>query len=254
MKATIALVLASLALVVAVAAPFWCYYDLQKQLAPVSASVQALENTAKTNRALIEAQAVQSNTPMPSIVTETDWRQAWESIPACGGLEQALPAPEKLRILGLQGLIDQGYAAVRICYDATSKHAAFILAKKVLTTPGPGIAPTCVDACDQDIFGVIHGDTKSLKYLESAGRLGIFGEAYDQYCLIDKELNDEETGSEKILFYCGSGESGGLAAWYQFEMKNDTLTTVQTLVEKGPPERFDVKDAELLKLFSRQAN
>jgi len=254
MKATLALILASIALVVAVAAPFWCYYDLQKKLAPISASVSILEQTAKTNRALIEAQAAQSNTPLPNIVTEADWRRAWDSIPACGGLEQALPATPALETLGFDGLIDQGYTPARLCRDVDSRHIAFIFAKQKLTVPGPGIAPTCVDSCDQVIFGMINGDTKSLRYLESSSKLGIYAESFDQYCLIDKMLEGGQKGPEKMLLYCGSGESGGLTSWYQYDLNVDKLTTVQTLKELGPPQQFEVKDPELLKLFSRQTN
>jgi len=254
MKEKLALILSVLALATAIAVPLWTRYDLLNRLSPIQASVQVLEDTAKTNRALIEAQAAQAKTPLPTVVTGTDWQRAWDSVPACGAAEQPIPSAESLKILGLEGLMARGYVPARLCFDAASRHVAFILAKENLTSPGPDMAPTCVDSCDLTVFGVIHGDTKSLRYIESVNHLGIYAEAYNQYCLIDKVVDDGQNGPESLLFYCGSGEYGGLNAWYQHSLVGDKLTLVQKLLEFGPPQKLDVKETEILKLFSRQAN
>jgi hypothetical protein len=183
---------------------------------------------------------------------ESDWNLALSKISACDAkIEQssAMPAEDTLSVLGLKSLLEQGYNVAQICRDDSSNLVAFILAKQELTKPASDVEPTCVDNCDKVVFGTINTKSRELNYKMSSHKLGIYAEAYNQYCLIDHVgLNGE------MFFYCGSGESGGLTDWYYYQLNSDQLTSVQSMTNLGPPETFDIKSQPLLDLFRYKSN
>ncbi len=217
----------------------------------LSQALAQLQEQVETNKAAITAHVTASQAAESAAANS--WNDAVLKLPVCGTASQPLPDAATLVTLGFKSLEDNGYIPARVCYDDGSSLIAFIMAKKELTAPSAGAAPACVDSCDKVVFGLLDPKLKTLKYLESADHLGLYGEAYDQYCLIDRAYSNT-AGDERMLLYCGSGESGGLTAWYQYEFKGDKLTTVQTLTELGPPEKYDVKAPDLLQLFSRKTN
>ncbi len=217
----------------------------------LSDALSALSEQVRTNQALISSHVTE--TQAAATAAASAWTDAVNKLPACGAAQQDLPDAATLATLGFKSLQNSGYAPARVCLDKGSEMIAFIMAKKELTKPTPESEPACVDSCDKVVFGLLDPKLKTLKYLESADHLGIYGEAYDQYCLIDKALNGAGS-AERLLLYCGSGESGGLNSWYQYEFQGDKLTTVQTLLQLGPPETYDVKAPDLLQLFGRKTN
>ena len=200
---------------------------------------------------------VGSEAPVQVSVIDSDaWKLALAKVGECDAKsesEAAVPDSKTLQDLGLQGLLDEGFTVSKICNDGMSGRVAVILAKQDLTSPAEGIAPTCVDRCDSVVFATIDTSTGALNQKKSTKKLGIFSEAYDQRCLVDQVVPATEQANDKILFYCGSGESGGLVTWYQYEFNSDTLTTVQIMTDLEP-EKFDVKSPSLLPSFRYKSN
>lgn len=249
MKEKIIWVVALLALVAGGAA-LTLSYNNQNKTAALSGIVNVLGQRTTAAETVLNAHLAQPTNNASAAPVTSAWDEALKVLPACGNADQPLPDKTKLETLGFGGVMGKGYEPAVVCRDATSGLVAFIMAQKALTKPQPDAAETCVDSCDQDAIGVLNPATKVLKYVESGKKLGIYGEAYDQFCLIDKSMTG--TAGETILFYCGSGESGGLTKWYQYELDGDKLTLVQELKSMTPAPTYDVKNQDLLKQFSRQ--
>ncbi|MFH1620844.1 MAG: hypothetical protein ABIB04_02045 [Patescibacteria group bacterium] len=226
-----------------------------QDLSQRQASLEILQRqTAEQN---LEPLAVlPSATDTTPTVSATNLKQVISKLTTCDAKkESGAIAPDRATLiaLGLESLLTEGFSATRICFDTSNNRVAFILAKQNLTSPSPGVKPTCVDSCDNDIFGTIDAGSGALYYKRSMNQLGIYSESYNQYCFIDKTMPGTSQTDDKILFYCGSGESGGLTGWYQYELSNDKLTSVQEIIESYP-ENFNVLSPTILKLFKYKSN
>jgi hypothetical protein len=225
--------------------------NLRAQTGVMVQSVEAIEKQLMTMAAVVAVRT--SGQPAASVpVASTAWDNAVAELSPCGKLTGDVPDDDVLRVLGLGGILDSGYSAASICFDEQHNHIPFIMAKEELTPPTeptPDSRTVCVDFCDKVVFGLLHPDTKILKYIESSHHLGIYAEAYDQACHIDQVMDQASADDEAILLYCGSGESGGLSHWYQYEINGDKLTEVQALKDIGPPKTYDVKEPALLGKF-----
>ncbi len=168
-------------------------------------------------------------------------------------LNATMPDKNTLSNLGLGNLLTEGYSTSQICFDSSSNRVVFILAKEKLTSPAVGIDPTCVDSCDQDVFGTIDAASGKVNSKLSVHQLGVYSESYNQSCLIDKVIPGATQATDKILFYCGSGESGGMTNWYQYEFDGDKLTSVQNMTTLDP-EKFEIKSKALLNMFQYKSN
>lgn len=203
--------------------------------------------------------ATPSASQTPIVEQVEDWNLALSKIPICDAKTQWTQANinfdnDILKSLGINNLIEQEYAVAQLCRDDSADRIAFILAKQELTKPAPDIEPMCVNSCDKVIFGNINTKTKEVNYKISNHHLGIYAEAYNQFCFIDKIVSSDDLAiNGLLLFYCGSGESGGLTSWYSYGLGNDNLTLVQQMTNLEP-ETFNVKDEKLLSLFRYKSN
>ena len=234
--------------------------QMARSLSAVASNVQELAQAR--NSPALQPTTMTEPTPTPQIPTNSPQDKAWRSVVSelspCDAKKEAgatMPAQPDFEVFGLKDLLNGGFHVAQACYDTASHRVALILAKQSLTRPTPNSQPTCVDSCDEveyRTFDTISGDWYSVGTVE---HLGIYAEAYNQGCLIDKIIPGSRPRLDTILFYCGSGESGGMTTWYQYDLGVDSpkLVTVQTMTNLDP-EKFDVKRPELLKLFKYQSN
>lgn len=239
--------------------------QVSKSLTMIGTQLQDLsqrQTTIETSQRQVTQQNTQPTAVLPPAggttptPTAPNWKLAIAKLTACDAKKESgasAPGQATLVTLGFQSLLTEGFSATQVCLDASNNRVAFILAKQNPTSPAAGVDPTCVNNCDKDIFGTINTESGALNYKRSNNQVGIYSEAYNQYCLIDKTIPGASQMNDKILFYCGSGESGGLTSWYQYEVLNDKLTSVQTMTSMDP-EKFDVKSSALLKLFQYKSN
>ncbi|KKU12500.1 MAG: hypothetical protein UX17_C0048G0008 [Parcubacteria group bacterium GW2011_GWC2_45_7] len=170
--------------------------------------------------------------------------QNLQSIAACSATVHQLPTKNTQEQLGIKSLLESGYEMIDACREG-NEWISFLLAKKD--------TGACLDACDRIVFGTVDIAKKAIVTVLSQHRLGIYAEAYDQFCRIDTIVASGLSGN-KLYLYCGSGESGGFTNWYTYSFGDDSLIRVQSMTELGPPEVFDVKNADLLKKFRYKSN
>ncbi|MDD5251575.1 MAG: hypothetical protein PHT12_02985 [Patescibacteria group bacterium] len=237
-----------LALAVGVASLFIAM-KYRETAATVASSIANLEQRLTANETIVNSHLAEQ--PTAGTPSSSLFDAAVADLSACGALEQAMPEQKELEAMGFGNILGKGYVPKAICHDDDMDTIAFIMAKKVLTKPTPDSPEACWDACDQDAIGMLNPKTKVLKYVESGKKIGLYGEAYDQNCLIDRAFVDSVSG-ETIYFYCGSGESGGITHWYRYVLNGDQLTLVQQLKSLQPTPQYDIKEPDMLKQFRRQ--
>lgn len=174
-----------------------------------------------------------------------------ESIPACESVERQLPTEAIQNQFGVTSLLQNGYEMIDICREGNDK-ISFLLAKNEPNLLFEGTS-TCLNACDRMAFGTVDFAKKDIVVVSSQHRLGIYAEAYNQFCRIDSVVSNG-LFADTLFLYCGSGESGGFTNWYTYSFGDDNLTQVQNMTELGPPEVFDVKDSDLLSKFRYKSN
>lgn len=176
--------------------------------------------------------------------------QDMQLISDCSAIEHKIPTKEIQKQLGISSLLDNGYEMADVCKGAD--RISFILAKNE-----PNLllkdANQCLSACDRAAFGTIDTTKKEMVVVLSAHRLGIYSEAYNQFCRIDS-IQANGLFGDTLNFYCGSGESGGFTTWSTYVFGDDGLTEVQRLTEMGPPEVFEAEVADLLAKFHFKSN
>ncbi len=210
----------------------------------------AVDNAAKVES---PASATSTDTKVQVIDMEvgTISLQNPELIATCDTTERQLPAKNVQEQLGIKPLLENGYEMVDVCREGNNQ-IAFLLAKNESNLLFKG-TNTCLNSCDRVAFGTVDFAKKDIVVILSQHRLGTHAEAYNQFCRIDT-IVPSGLFADNLYLYCGSGESGGFTNWYTYSFGDDSLTKVQDMTELGPPEVFDVKNANLLKKFRFKSN
>jgi hypothetical protein len=204
---------------------WWSLKHAEERIVELEGQKAALEKENK------EYAAQPVVTPPPSVLTAAVGR-----VPICGEWvtdpAYKVPSADVIADLSLGDLLDEGYAIVDICVDATDDRIAFIAAKD--------------DNGENDVFGTVVASNGLLTVKRSALNLGLFA-AQPNACRVDGVARGETASSDRLLLYCGP-KGGSLTAWYAYDVKDDKMTLAQEYTGEKDHE-YAVREGAILEQF-----
>lgn len=237
---------------------FWQYSALSRRLSLVEHRTVSLQSEVHGLGKIVgePAPGPEAKRDEGSANAAAAWDAVAAALPQCGEYAAArprLPDNDALAVLGLSGLVDEGFRPAAFCVEKGGGIIGGILVKAELTESSPASKDqTCEDRCDRIVF--VSGEARSGQLLtrRSEHRLGLHAEADSQYCQIDGMVPGTPMTSDTMYLVCGSGEAGGFTHWYTYMFADDALATVQTFdPEKGT---YEVLNAAAMEFFRLKRN